>query len=85
MASVIQESTGNTLAYALSAMQSILELDYGYKNLDVTFVKKVRLSQASWMSANTDRCTPVPNRSSASLFRKPWLTLSDQPLLFYEG
>lgn len=44
LAGVIQDSTGNTLAYALNAMQSILDLDYGYKDLDVTFVRKVSLN-----------------------------------------
>lgn len=46
LAGVIQDSTGNTLAYALNAMQSILDLDYGYKDLDVTFVRKVSLTLA---------------------------------------
>lgn len=42
LAGVILEATGNTLAYSLSAMQSILDLDNGVDDLNIHFVRKVR-------------------------------------------
>ncbi|KAI0676076.1 ELMO/CED-12 family-domain-containing protein [Trametes maxima] len=38
---VINASHGNVLAYALTAMQNLMELDYGWANLDNTFILKV--------------------------------------------
>ncbi|KAH9940806.1 ELMO/CED-12 family-domain-containing protein [Epithele typhae] len=38
---VINTSYGNTLAYALTAMQNLMELDYGWANLDNNFILKV--------------------------------------------
>ncbi|KAF7982566.1 hypothetical protein HWV62_27557 [Athelia sp. TMB] len=38
---VINASRGNTLAYALSAMQHLMELDYGWSTLDDAFIFKV--------------------------------------------
>ncbi|KAI0046206.1 hypothetical protein FA95DRAFT_1670994 [Auriscalpium vulgare] len=38
---VISTSYGNTLAYALTAMQNLMELDYGWASLDSTFIFKV--------------------------------------------
>ncbi|KAF5316171.1 hypothetical protein D9619_006473 [Psilocybe cf. subviscida] len=38
---VIFESTGNTLAYALTAMQNIMELDYGWGTLSDAFILRV--------------------------------------------
>ena len=42
LAAVIQSTSGNTLAYALSAMQSLLDLDEGWEDLNQDFVQKVR-------------------------------------------
>ena len=42
LAAVIQSTSGNTLAYALSAMQSLLDLDEGWEDLNHDFVQKVR-------------------------------------------
>lgn len=41
LASVIQTATGNTLAYALNAMQTLLDMDYGWEDLNESFVAKV--------------------------------------------
>ncbi|KAG5353825.1 hypothetical protein C0989_001942 [Termitomyces sp. Mn162] len=41
LVSVIDESNGNTLAYALTAMQNLMELDYGWATLDDKFIFKV--------------------------------------------
>ncbi|KAG6821202.1 hypothetical protein H0H93_004023 [Arthromyces matolae] len=41
LVSVIYDSNGNTLAYALTAMQNLMELDYGWTTLDNEFVFKV--------------------------------------------
>ncbi|KAK0202694.1 ELMO/CED-12 family-domain-containing protein [Desarmillaria ectypa] len=38
---VIYTSHGNALAYALTAMQNLMELDYGWSNLDDTFIFKI--------------------------------------------
>ncbi|TFK85502.1 hypothetical protein K466DRAFT_494625 [Polyporus arcularius HHB13444] len=38
---VINTSHGNILAYALTAMQNLMELDYGWANLDNSFILKV--------------------------------------------
>lgn len=38
---VIYTFPGNVLAYALSAMQNLMELDYGWSNLDDTFIFKI--------------------------------------------
>ncbi|KAF5350216.1 hypothetical protein D9758_007797 [Tetrapyrgos nigripes] len=38
---VIYETHGNTLAYALTAMQNLMELDYGWASLDEHFILKV--------------------------------------------
>ncbi|EJF64399.1 hypothetical protein DICSQDRAFT_54246 [Dichomitus squalens LYAD-421 SS1] len=38
---VINSSHGNILAYALTAMQNLMELDYGWANLDSSFILKV--------------------------------------------
>lgn len=38
---VIGVSHGNTLAYALNAMQNLMELDYGWSTLDQNFIQKV--------------------------------------------
>ncbi|KAF8916264.1 ELMO/CED-12 family-domain-containing protein [Mucidula mucida] len=38
---VIYDSHGNTLAYALTAMQNLMELEYGWANLDDTFIFKI--------------------------------------------
>ncbi|KAI0741714.1 ELMO/CED-12 family-domain-containing protein [Daedaleopsis nitida] len=38
---VINTSHGNILAYALTAMQNLMELDYGWSNLDNNFILKV--------------------------------------------
>jgi engulfment/cell motility protein 1 len=38
---VINASHGNTLAYALTAMQNLMELDYGWSSLDDAFIFKV--------------------------------------------
>ncbi|KAL5492185.1 hypothetical protein ACEPAI_3632 [Sanghuangporus weigelae] len=38
---VIAVSHGNTLAYALNAMQNLMELDYGWSTLDQTFIHTV--------------------------------------------
>ncbi|KAL7280702.1 hypothetical protein PYCCODRAFT_1443323 [Trametes coccinea BRFM310] len=38
---VIYNSHGNILAYALTAMQNLMELDYGWANLDNAFIFKV--------------------------------------------
>ncbi|TDL23950.1 hypothetical protein BD410DRAFT_129883 [Rickenella mellea] len=38
---VISVSHGNTLAYALTAMQNLMELDYGWSTLDHAFIGKV--------------------------------------------
>ncbi|TFY79819.1 hypothetical protein EWM64_g4192 [Hericium alpestre] len=38
---VINVSYGNTLAYALTAMQNLMELDYGWATLDDAFILKV--------------------------------------------
>ncbi|KAK0189031.1 ELMO/CED-12 family-domain-containing protein [Armillaria mellea] len=38
---VIYTFPGNVLAYALSAMQNLMELDYGWSNLDDTFILKI--------------------------------------------
>ncbi|KAI0832131.1 ELMO/CED-12 family-domain-containing protein [Trametes gibbosa] len=38
---VINVAHGNTLAYALTAMQNLMELDYGWSNLDNAFILKV--------------------------------------------
>lgn len=60
LARVIQNASGNTLAYALNAMQSILDLDYGYKNLDVEFLQKVSSALAHYVrNAYTNFPTPI--------------------------
>ncbi|KAF8239268.1 hypothetical protein L208DRAFT_1238269 [Tricholoma matsutake] len=41
LAAVIYTSSGNTLAYALTAMQNLMELDYGWAGLDDPFIFKV--------------------------------------------
>ncbi|KAF5383550.1 hypothetical protein D9615_003536 [Tricholomella constricta] len=41
LVSVIYDSNGNTLAYALTAMQNLMELDYGWSSLDDNFILKV--------------------------------------------
>ncbi|KAG6886236.1 hypothetical protein C0993_010798 [Termitomyces sp. T159_Od127] len=41
LVSVIYESNGNTLAYALTAMQNLMELDYGWATLDDDFILKI--------------------------------------------
>ncbi|KAG6910017.1 hypothetical protein DXG01_013739 [Tephrocybe rancida] len=41
LVSVIFDSNGNTLAYALTAMQNLMELDYGWATLDDEFIFKV--------------------------------------------
>ncbi|KAG6832265.1 hypothetical protein H0H87_002161 [Tephrocybe sp. NHM501043] len=41
LVSVIYDSNGNTLAYALSAMQNLMELDYGWATLDDEFIFQV--------------------------------------------
>ncbi|KAG6812771.1 hypothetical protein H0H92_000541 [Tricholoma furcatifolium] len=41
LVSVIYDSNGNTLAYALTAMQNMMELDYGWASLDDEFIFKV--------------------------------------------
>ncbi|KAG6891187.1 hypothetical protein C0995_008439 [Termitomyces sp. Mi166 len=41
LVSVIYESNGNTLAYALTAMQNLMELDYGWATLDEEFIFKI--------------------------------------------
>lgn len=41
LAAVIQQANGNTLAYALSAMQSLLDLDEGWENLMSDFTTRV--------------------------------------------
>ncbi|KAF9461210.1 ELMO/CED-12 family-domain-containing protein [Collybia nuda] len=41
LVSVIYSTNGNTLAYALTAMQNLLELDYGWANLDDIFIFKI--------------------------------------------
>ena len=33
--------TNNTLAYALTGVQSLMELQMGWSNLDTTFISKV--------------------------------------------
>lgn len=38
---VIYTSHGNTLAYALTAMQNLMELDYGWSTLDDNFIAKI--------------------------------------------
>ncbi|PFH51834.1 hypothetical protein AMATHDRAFT_2737 [Amanita thiersii Skay4041] len=38
---VIHSTTGNTLAYALTAMQNLMDLDYGWSQLDDIFISKV--------------------------------------------
>ncbi|TFK39866.1 ELMO/CED-12 family-domain-containing protein [Crucibulum laeve] len=38
---VIDTSSGNTLAYALTAMQNLMELDYGWSTLDDRFIFRV--------------------------------------------
>ncbi|KIJ65621.1 hypothetical protein HYDPIDRAFT_175010 [Hydnomerulius pinastri MD-312] len=38
---VIYTEHGNTLAYALTAMQNLMDLDYGWSNLDDNFIFKV--------------------------------------------
>ncbi|KAG6866583.1 hypothetical protein C0991_002071 [Blastosporella zonata] len=38
LVSVIYDSNGNTLAYALAAMQNLMELDYGWATLDDEFI-----------------------------------------------
>lgn len=38
---IINSTTGNTLAYALTAMQNLMELDYGWANLDNNFILRV--------------------------------------------
>ena len=75
LAKVIRNSTGNTLAYALSAMQSVLELDYGYTDLDVEFVRNVSFateeSNSSKMlnaSARLARLYPSSSRKHSSIF-----------------
>ncbi|PPQ63811.1 hypothetical protein CVT24_009806 [Panaeolus cyanescens] len=37
----IYKTNGNTLAYALTAMQNLMELDYGWANLDNNFILRV--------------------------------------------
>ncbi|RDB23704.1 Engulfment and cell motility protein 1 [Hypsizygus marmoreus] len=41
LVAVIYSSNGNTLAYALTAMQNLMELDYGWASLDDDFIFKV--------------------------------------------
>ncbi|KAJ3786872.1 ELMO/CED-12 family-domain-containing protein [Lentinula aff. detonsa] len=38
---IISSSQGNTLAYALTAMQNLMELDYGWASLDEAFILRV--------------------------------------------
>ncbi|KAF8623031.1 hypothetical protein AX15_006543 [Amanita polypyramis BW_CC] len=38
---VIYENTGNTLAYALTVMQNLMDLDYGWSELDDAFISTV--------------------------------------------
>ncbi|KAF8347827.1 ELMO/CED-12 family-domain-containing protein [Amanita rubescens] len=38
---VIHASTGNTLAYALTSMQNLMDLDYGWSDLDEAFILAV--------------------------------------------
>ncbi|EIW79328.1 hypothetical protein CONPUDRAFT_59390 [Coniophora puteana RWD-64-598 SS2] len=38
---VINTQHGNTLAYALTAMQNLMELDYGWSDLDSAFILKI--------------------------------------------
>lgn len=38
---VINTAHGNTLAYALTAMQNLMDLDYGWSTLDDTFIFKI--------------------------------------------
>lgn len=38
---VIFKSTGNTLAYALAAMQNLMELEYGWDKLDDSFILRI--------------------------------------------
>jgi engulfment/cell motility protein 1 len=40
---VIEASKSNTLAYALTSLQSLMELEYGWEDLDEASIKKVRL------------------------------------------
>ncbi|KAG5647473.1 hypothetical protein DXG03_009408 [Asterophora parasitica] len=41
LVAVIYDSNGNTLAYALTVMQNLMELDYGWSSLDDNFILKV--------------------------------------------
>ncbi|KAF6761645.1 ELMO/CED-12 family-domain-containing protein [Ephemerocybe angulata] len=41
LVAVIEETTGNTLAYALTAMQNLMELPYGWSTLDSAFILRV--------------------------------------------
>ena len=44
---VIRMSSGNTLAYALTSLQNLLELDHGWDTLDNSFINRVGLSRFS--------------------------------------
>lgn len=41
LASVIQTTAGNTLAYALNAMQSLMDLDYGWNDINANLIDRV--------------------------------------------
>ncbi|KAJ2934854.1 hypothetical protein H1R20_g2277, partial [Candolleomyces eurysporus] len=41
LVAAIDEATGNTLAYALTAMQNLMELQYGWSTLDSAFILRV--------------------------------------------
>jgi hypothetical protein len=38
---LISEATGNTLAYALSALQEAMSYGYGFDSLPLTFIQKI--------------------------------------------
>ncbi|OBZ74056.1 Engulfment and cell motility protein 3 [Grifola frondosa] len=61
---VINTSHGNVLAYALTAMQNLMELDYGWDNLDNVFILKIVqiLSSESSLinAASSSRGPPSP-------------------------
>jgi engulfment and cell motility protein 1 len=41
---IINTSSGNTLAYALTSMQNLMEHDHGWEDLDTLFINKVLLN-----------------------------------------
>lgn len=55
---VINASRGNTLAYALSAMQHLMDLDYGWSTLDDTFIFKI-VQTLSSSSSLINVCRPA--------------------------